>query len=158
MKFAIAVFMLLAVTGAMAEEWPAACGPKNEKFELKVEKPVDAEAPVPPEQAAVYFVTKLSRFNRAVYMVAIDGAWVGALRGDSYFRTTVPAGVHHACLWVKGMTLGLVELNVAPTQTYYVRGHWRTGFLHGGVDAEVISSDEGKYLVSTSKRSTITRK
>ncbi len=57
------ILLLLLAIGAVAEDWPAACGPKkreirsDEKFDLKVDKSV-TEAPVPADQAAVYFVSK----------------------------------------------------------------------------------------------------
>jgi hypothetical protein len=141
-----------------AEEWPPSCGPKTEKYDLKIEKTAGTKISASSDQSTVYFVTKLSRLNRAIYMVAIDGAWVGALRGDSYFHTTVTSGVHHACLWVNHMRPVLLELNLTPGKTYYVRGHWVPGFARASIDAEIVSSDEGAFLVSTSKQSAITRR
>lgn len=148
----------LFAPNSVGEQWPASCGPKDEAYDLTIERAVAPEPSAPSEHAAVYFLTKLSRLNRASYMVAIDGKWVGALRGDSYFRTTALAGIHHACLWVKHMRPTLLELNLAAGKTYYVRGHWLKGFARANIGAELINPDEGAFLVSTSKRSTITRR
>ena len=72
------ILLLLLAIGAVAEDWPAACGPKkreirsDEKFDLKVDKSV-TEAPVPADQAAVYFVSKTANSEAPPIMVALDG-------------------------------------------------------------------------------------
>jgi hypothetical protein len=139
---------------------PPTCGDMGAKFAVKSSKgPQMAE----PEtgKALVYFIEEdnNAQFVTHTSRIGIDGKWMGATYGSSYFSFSVDPGVHHLC---------------ATTQAGLAANDVRTALAHftaeaGGVyyfdmknisirDSSTISwddatllpvdSDEGKYLTS----------
>ena len=94
------VTLLLMLTGiARAQMWPAGCGKDDVQFKVKTDK----KPPVPgsPEtgKAQIIFVEAVKGpFGTApVARFGVDGAWVGADRGTSYFVVSVDPGEHQLC-------------------------------------------------------------
>ncbi|MGA3046063.1 MAG: hypothetical protein ABSD67_05540 [Terracidiphilus sp.] len=73
---------------------PDACGDDSVKFNVKTEKNQPAPAPPAAGKAQIIFVNDAKGWSARYGM---DGAWVGANDGDSYFAVTVDPGEHHLC-------------------------------------------------------------
>jgi hypothetical protein len=108
---------------------PDACGDDKAQFEVKTEEGQPAPAPPPSGKAQVIFIdddsVKTSGFSFTTFRYGMDGAWVGANKGNSYFVLTVDPGVHHLCVspqTVSGkgrMTVGIASFTAEPDKTYY---------------------------------------
>src|ERR1022692_4903336 len=80
--------------------------------------------------------------------VSLDGSWVGANRGASYFFFPVEPGEHHLCAdWqsappsVVGRKLALSNLGAEPGQTYYLRARFVEGariYQHPQTNSETV--------------------
>jgi hypothetical protein len=164
MKTAVVLILLAASAFAQDEAAltaaEAACGPKNVKFDANQDS---TQHPTPqPEagKALVYVVQD----NGAVFCTecpltkaGLDGSWVGANQGDSYFFFPVSPGEHHLCInwqsWLESRSRAFAMANFTAEEgkTYY----FRERFLHftgseGSFTLELSNSDEGKYLVASS--------
>jgi hypothetical protein len=104
MRREVKLFLLMFATtmvasAARAEVWPAGCGKDDVQFKVKTDK----RSPIPgsPEagKAQIIFVeTVKGPFGTApVARFGVDGAWVGANRGTSYFVVSVDPGEHQLC-------------------------------------------------------------
>jgi hypothetical protein len=97
--FGTVVLVAMLAGTAGAQMWPAACGKEDVQFKVKTDK----KAPVPgaPEagKAQIIFVEAVKGpFGTApVARFGVDGAWVGADRGTSYFVVSVDPGEHQLC-------------------------------------------------------------
>jgi Protein of unknown function (DUF2846) len=105
-----------------------ACGPANVNFDVKFDYQGQHLPTYNPSQALVYFVQtqNLDVINRFTVRVAVDGAWVGANHGDSYFFTAVEPGAHHLCArWQsklsRAQVITLNDLDAEAGKTYYFR-------------------------------------
>jgi hypothetical protein len=94
--------------------------------------------------------------------MGIDGAWIGATHGSSFFYVSVDPGVHHLCAsWQRKVVLGSGDLTSAAHFTaeagsvYYfvVRDIWA---LNGPRDMNLspLDGDEGQLLVNRFSLST----
>ena len=139
---------------------PTACGAMQAKFEVRPSKNLQLPAPEA-GKALVYFLEEdtNTQFITHTSRIAVDGKWMGATYGSSYFSFKVDPGVHHLC---------------ATTQTGIATGDVLTALAHftaeaGGVyyfdmknislrvssiiysnDATLlpVDTDQGKYLTS----------
>jgi hypothetical protein len=102
-NFLLATFLLTSLV--FAQNQPAssakipACGAPESRFEVRTDSGQHSAQPEP-GKALVYFIQDDSDFAsrpRPTARVAIDGHWVGATHGDSYFYFSVDPGVHHLC-------------------------------------------------------------
>lgn len=103
----IAFVALLLAASALAQDQAAitaaeaACGPSNIKFDAKQDSTQHPTAQPDPDKAVVYIVqdTGLVQCKRCVLTkVGMDGAWVGANHGSSYFFFSAEPGEHHLCV------------------------------------------------------------
>jgi hypothetical protein len=105
-----------------------------------------------------------------VTRLGLDGAWVGANKGNSYFAYTVESGDHHLCTnWsyaFKSLSkkVGMSSFKAEAGKTYYFQARIRmilhnTGSTQTGANAPEmedrldrvsLSEDEGKYFVKIS--------
>jgi len=93
--------------------------------------------------------------------MGVDGAWVGANEGRSYFGFVIDPGVHHLCVsgqWSRLISPPLIALHrvVAKAGEIY---YFRVRFLYsrsGGINLglEAADEDEGQFLRQTSMYST----
>jgi len=122
--------LLLAFTLAFANRssaatLPDACGDDKITFEVKTQK--DQPAPAPPDagNAQIVFVEKFDSLGFCIgcevtTRVGVEGKWVGANHGNSYFAYTVTAGEHHLCVDWRSVEdhlrrkVGLASLNAEP--------------------------------------------
>lgn len=109
---------------------PDACGDDGARFDVKTEEGQPAPAPPPAGKAQIVFIdddaVKTSGFSFTTFRYGMDGAWVGANKGNSYFALNVDPGVHHLCMSpqtvvAKGrMTVGIMAITVEANKVYYV--------------------------------------
>jgi hypothetical protein len=131
MRFRSGVFLCLCALAplrAAARVLPEACGEEGFKFKVTVQK---GAAPMPapvPGKARLVFIETLDKHGvlgpAPTVRYAVDGGWVGANKGDSYFILDVDPGVHQVCAnWqavnTTGRNFGLAQLNAAADHTYY---------------------------------------
>ncbi len=160
----------LACAGqAQATTLPDACGDDKVKFDFKTEKNQPAPAPPEPGKAQIVFVENenqmIGPFMYATVRYGMDGAWVGANKGDSYFTVTVDPGVHHLCAsWQSAIHMLKKNIDVAfftaePGKVYYFAaqvlviptGKNSANYTFG---LSQLNEDEGKYRVKAWKRAT----
>jgi hypothetical protein len=166
------MFALMACFGslgsglAVAQYWPAACGPEN--VEYKVSKQASAGPVVAdPAKATLVFVQRFGPcLGCSTTRVGLDGGWVGAVKGGAFFSVTVPAGEHHVCaVWSGPMVVsegrfGLTELQAEAGKVYYFEPLIVT-FGQGDrpmLLLNALSGDMGAFLVGQSDKSASTAK
>jgi len=150
----------------------AACGPKNVKFEVKQDTPPDPAQPTP-GKALVYMIEDLGQCPDCVGLrgsltdvadaltrVGMDGTWVGANQGNSYFFFAVDPGEHHLCInWQSRLELrshafAMANFTAEEGKIYYFRERLFPGENDYFLDLDPVNSDQGKYLVAISAFST----
>jgi hypothetical protein len=168
---------------------PDACGDDSVKFDVSMQKDRPVLAPPPDGKAQIVFVESWvknmpSIGGGPIVRFGMDGAWVGANKGDSYFALTVDPGVHHLCASVqtisgrmKKNSVGMTSFTAELGKTYYyqftftqsggmVMGASGPGVTNGGggmqvnysFDFAAVPEDEGKYHVKASQFATSSQK
>lgn len=137
----------------------AACGPKDVKFDAK-QDPTQHPAPQPDaDKALVYVVQEMGEEQCkgcALTKVGVDGAWVGANQGSSYFFFSTSPGEHHLCLnWQSrfetlSRAFALADFTGAAGRVYYFRARIFPGHGDYSFDLDLINRDQGKFLVASS--------
>ncbi|HUI40682.1 MAG TPA: hypothetical protein VL523_01820 [Terriglobia bacterium] len=132
----------------------SACGPRNSQIEVTVDASQHSTPAPEAGKALIYVVQEdniRSRFG-------VDGKWVGASNGLTYFLVPIDPGEHHLCAMSRlGMStqVSLHALKAVAGETYYIVPH-RVG--NGEYDTQFALSeadpDEGKDLVARAKYST----
>jgi hypothetical protein len=105
MKPSLRAFFLcasLACAGQVrATALPDSCGDDKVKFDVKTEEGQPPPAGPTEGKAQIVFIENenqmIGPFMHATVRLGMDGAWVGANYGNSYFALTVAPGVHHLC-------------------------------------------------------------
>lgn len=167
------LFVLIAVSASAQNSGRAllpqgACGPMDVQFQTKVESGSHADPHVESGKALVYVIED-QRFKGAkevTVRIGLDGAWVGATRGDSYLFFAAEPGEHHLCgnvtpgVLSSGRTTSLFGLTTEAGKTYYLRARTTGGpssaLEHNGlndmlsIDLDLVNKDEGKFLVASS--------
>jgi hypothetical protein len=88
---------ILAISTAAQAALPKACGDESAQFKVKGEN-VHSLPAASSDKAQIVFLERLSNNpGNGTVRFAVDGAWVGADRGNSYFVMNVDPGVHHLC-------------------------------------------------------------
>jgi hypothetical protein len=157
--------VLLASSFALAQDQAAigaaeaACGAKDAKFDAR-QDPTQHPAPQPgADKALVYVVQEIGeeRCKRcALTKIGMDGAWVGANQGSSYFFFSTDPGEHHLCLnWQsrfekRSRAFALADFTAAAGQVYYFRARIFPGHNDYSFDLDPINGDQGKFLVAVS--------
>jgi len=154
-----------------AQSWASSpldsCGAKDVSFQINKQKGDAAKPFSSPDKAKLVFVQRNERcIGCSVTRVGIDGAWIGANKGDSYFAVTIEPGEHHVCAnW--GAPLARTEAKVELTDLQAEAGkvyYFETEVASYGqnrapqMNLKRLSSDEGAFLVSRSEMAVATPK
>lgn len=145
----------------------AACGPEETHFDLKTSGASHSIAQPEPGKAMLYVIgydgnqNILCKGCAIVARVGLNGAWVGAVNGDSFLSTSVAPGEHHLCtqwqsrLSIRSKYLALNSFTAEAGKTYYFRMRLIMQGQQGPplLDLEQINNDQGKYMVLTSRTS-----
>jgi hypothetical protein len=163
-----AAFLFLLLTSpALAQNSPSqpavasGCGAANARFDVKNVKGQDA--PTQPEagKALVYFIQDDSEYAglfAPTTRAGVDGAWVGATHGNSYFAFSVAPGEHHLCASLQtseganpSSARALVHFTAEAGNVYYfrVKTKWHRDYANTVIDFTPVDSDEGMLLAST---------
>jgi hypothetical protein len=135
------------------------CGDPSIKFEVKTTR---EQHPAQPEagKALVYFIEDDSDFEsnpKPTTRMGVDGQWVGATHGNSYFFLRVDPGVHHLCAsWQTAVILGqrhesaAVHFTAEAGGAYYfkIRNKWLREHGTSSVSLEPLDSDEGQLMAN----------
>jgi len=166
MKSAL-VLMLLTLSAFAQQEAPAvaaACGPKDVKYEAKLDESQHALAQPEAGKALVYFIQDIGVVNCIgacmTTRIGVDGAWVGANQHNSYFSVSVEPGEHHVCASPQsrllpkasakyaGVVLALSHFAAEAGQIYYFRMRSFGAPSQMVFDMDPIDSDQAKYLMA----------
>ena len=152
----LAVFLgalpVLAQDEAATARTGAGCGLGTGMFDVKA---TDLKHPVgQPEQgkALVYFFVDF--VTAPTMRVGVDGSWVGANEGKSYFFFQVAPGEHNVCTeWQSGTfkksseRVGeAIHLTAEAGKTYYLRLNFGYQRMH----LELSDEAEGHFLIGSS--------
>lgn len=176
MKFGFGV--LLVCISLVSSEYihatvlPDACGKGNVNFSVTTQP--GAAAPDNPKtnEAQIVFIETIEKEGMGLCIgcgvttrFGVDGSWVGANNGGTYFVYDVPAGEHHLCAnWQSRLSMfnknvGVAEVNAEPGKVYYFEAKVvmkRFDAGNGMTDQtnrlylKQLSEDEGKYAVKIS--------
>lgn len=136
-------------------------GPDDVSFSVKTSEGTHPSATAEPGKALVYVIGQdLTACNSCgkVVRVGVDGAWAGAMDFGSYMSFTVEPGEHHLCTnWQSFFAgskkpVGLANLTAEAGKIYYFRIR-AFAFHQVFVDLDPINTDDGQYLVASSKMS-----
>jgi hypothetical protein len=163
---ALLLSAFLACAGqAAANTLPDSCGDDKVKFDVATQESQPAP-PAPPEgKAQIIFIQTenqmVSPFSDATIRFGMDGSWVGADNGNSYFALTVDPGVHHLCAsWQSVLgtfkkNVGLTLFTAEPGSIYYFAAQVTVTSRDNVTFAlSQLNEDEGKYRLKLSKLST----
>ena len=162
MKAALVFFCLSASALAQQTQYqprlPAACGSAGTSFNVHLNR--SQHGPVPPEagKAMIYFIHEAGLPSGHLAIAypttkyALDGTWVGAGHGDSWFAVPVTPGEHHLCAALQSsfvdQRVELAHLTLEAGGAYF----FRTRLVLSGtvelLELNPIDSDEGEYLIS----------
>lgn len=161
---ALAVLLVAAIQ-AEASILPDSCGNDKIKFEVKTIKDQSAPAMVEAGKAQLILIQSenhmVSPFHDATVRWGMDGSWVGADNGNSYFSLAVDPGIHHVCAnWQSAFKT--LKKNVDLTSFTAESGHIYYFQVDVNVESKYsvsfalsqINGDKGQYLVKTSALST----
>jgi len=143
------------------------CGSSKDGWDVKTvkEHPPD---PQPQDGKALVYVIQtmvdapLIGGNKATTRLGMDGTWVGANHGDSYFSLSVDPGEHSICtdwqsaLFTRSGLVSAADLNAKAGMTYYFRIRVRdvTNERSGDVEIERIYKSEARLLLPKSEFAT----
>jgi Protein of unknown function (DUF2846) len=143
------------------------CGSSKAGWDVKTAKD-HPPAPKPQDGKALVYVIQtmvdapVIGGNKATTRLGVDGAWVGANHGDSYFFFPVDPGEHSICtdwqstLYTRSGLASAADLNAEAGGTYYFRIRVRdvTNYRQGDVEIEPIARAEANLLIGHSSFST----
>jgi hypothetical protein len=145
----IALFAMLFAASAFAQNpsagLPAACGPRDASFNVKLNKSQHTLGQPESGKARVYFIQDSYPVTTNI---GVDGTWVGANRESSYFSVSVEPGVHHLCANIQshavGHQMGLAYFTAEAGGTYYYRMRLFSAFFA----LDPVNSDEAGRMIA----------
>jgi hypothetical protein len=151
----VALIIFFAAS-AFAQAPPANCGDDNVSFKVKLSGSQHAPAQPDPGKARVYFIHDAGTGSTLGYptvKLAMDGAWVGANHGNSYFTISVEPGEHHVCVTLQSSLVAqrvqLAHFTAEADKVYYYCTRLVMSRSIELLELEPIDSDQGKYLVAS---------
>lgn len=156
----IAALIMLFAASAFGQAPPvgsvAACGAGNVSFKVKLDDSQHTMAQPEPGKARVYFVQEggtSSTIGYPTVKIGMDGAWVGANHGNSYFSVSAEPGEHHLCATLQSSFVAqrveLAHFTAEAEKVYYYRTRLVLSRRVELLELEPIDSDQGKYLTET---------
>lgn len=163
MKILLAILSLclsaLAADKAAVAKALAACGPDDFQFDVKTDKHKHPAAQPEAGKAIVYLIEDQGNqcfFCAATVRFGVDGAWVGATHGRSYFFFAVTPGEHHLCAdWQRlppsDKVVSLSHFTAEAGKIYYFRTRLVTAYSRSGylLDLDPIDSDQAQLLLAS---------
>ena len=137
------------------------CGPNEGQYDVSTDKKNHPAAQPESGKALVYVIEDME--GGPTMRVGLDGSWIGANKGKSYFFFSVEPGDHQLCTnWQSGVFKKTAErigsatgVNVEGGKVYYFRIQvYERGERDHTVKLEPVEAAEGQFLVSSSWYST----
>src|SRR5208283_5801278 len=103
MKLLLALLLFALPAFAQTTATPAAapgCGSEDYKFDVKTDKGKHPQFQPDSSKALLYFIEDDSNFEsipKPTTRIGLNGQWIGATHGNSYFSISVNPGEHHLC-------------------------------------------------------------
>jgi hypothetical protein len=165
---------LVYVAQARAAVLPDSCGDDKVKFDVATKKNQPAPAGPLAGNAQIVLIETLDgcvTCGTVTTRFGMDGAWVGANKGSSYFTLDTAPGEHHLCTdWQSDFDflkqkVGLISFTAEAGKVYYFEAKVAivTHQNGPGPDSNLetdrtlafaqLSDDDGKYRVKVSKLS-----
>jgi hypothetical protein len=165
----VALLLILLASPVFAQEtsdsnnplW--ACGPAATKFDVTVTPAADVVPVQVPSagKALVYVIEDLGQadypsISSPTFRIGLDGAWIGGLKGRSFFSFSVSPGEHHLCSnWQLrrdeySAFNALANFTAESGEVYYFRLRFPSSYRVPQLDFERTNRDEARYLVSFS--------
>ena len=152
--FIALLFAATAFAQTPSSSLPAACGPKDTGFIVKLDDSQHTLVQPEPGKARVYFIQEKGVDHPILLTkIGLDGAWIGTDKNSSYFSVNVEPGEHHVCASVQshlGHPVGLVHFTAEAGSVYYFNARViyqdsAAAYLFFGA----IDSDQGKYQIAS---------
>ena|ERR1700732_1220173 len=159
------LLLFLVASAASAQSAPGVatapgCGASDVSYSVETDKNQHPFAKPDAGKALVYFVQDDSNFDaigKPTVRAGLDGAWVGATHGSSYFYFPVDPGEHHLCASWQGK--GQQRFSAATDFTakageiyfFVVQDTWvwpKGSSLLETTDLKPVNVDEGQLLAS----------
>ena len=159
--------VLLFASPVFAQDHPAAaaanggCGPSEAQFDVKTSQNQHPVGQPESGKALIYVFEDME--HGPTMRAGLDGAWVGANKGKSYFFFSVDPGDHQLCTnWQSGTfkktakRIGsAITLTAEAGKVYYLRTQvYERSEQDRNVKLEPVESAEGQFLISASSFST----
>jgi hypothetical protein len=137
--------------------WTTACGPSKTSFDVEYDSKQRPLPPIEAGKARVYFIHdagSLDSFTGAypTTKFALDGAWVGADRNDSWFSISVEPGEHHICAdlqtHVHQRRTEFAHFTAEAGKVYYYRTRIVMSQQVELLELEPVDSDQAGYLMT----------
>ena len=142
----------------------AACGPSDVEFDVTTDKTSQPAGQAEDGKALVYIIEEhigsCGITCRPTTKVGLDGSWVGANQGDSYFSFAVAAGEHHLCAnWQSKFAfnrrlVALTNFIAEAGKVYYFRMRIEEVKGRSVFDLDPVNSDQAQLLVASFPLST----
>lgn len=162
-KIAIVLFLLASPALAQKPTDPPVapgCGTDDANFEVTKVKDQHPVTQPEAEKALVYFIEDDREYGptrKPTMLAGLDGRWVGATHGNSYFYFSAAPGEHHLCAsWQgKSQTRAVAHFTAHTGKVYYFGVKNRAGTYQAyGIEFGPLDSDQGLLLASTLPLST----
>ncbi|MGB6961310.1 MAG: DUF2846 domain-containing protein [Candidatus Acidiferrum sp.] len=149
-------FFIAAWPVRAQDQAAAGCGPSQVLFDVKTDDTKHPEGQSENGKALVYFF--VDYITAPTMRVGVDGSWVGANEGKSYFYFTVEPGEHNVCTEWQSSTFKksserigeALHLTVETGKTYYLR----LNFSYQRMNLELTDIAEAHFLMGSSLYST----
>ncbi|HTA51226.1 MAG TPA: DUF2846 domain-containing protein [Candidatus Acidoferrum sp.] len=140
------------------------CGSSKDGWDVKTVKE-HPPAPKPADGKALVYVVQtmvdapVIGGNKATTRLGVDGMWIGANHGNSYFFFPVDPGEHSICtdwqsaLYTRSGLASAADLNAQAGRTYYFRIRVRdvTNYRPGDVEIGPLDTSEARLLLGNSE-------
>lgn len=169
--FVLSAVPALAQDSAMAARTAAGCGSDNPQFDVKTDKSQHPLGQVPDGKALVYIFESektdadLFKIGAVTIRVGLDGQWIGANHGNTYFYFAVDPGDHNICAnWQSSLTrlsklASAASLTAEPGQSYYFQARVdERSHDTPAIWLEPVDPAEAKILISSASLSTFKAK
>jgi hypothetical protein len=149
-------FTAFAFAQASSAISPTACGPDNISFKVNLDESQHRLTQPDPGKAQIYFIHDAGSGSLIAYptvKVALDGEWIGANHGNSYFSVAIDPGQHHICINLQSslveQRVELAHFTANADSVYYFRTRLVMSRSVELLELDLIDSDQGKYLIAT---------
>lgn len=158
MKIALIAYLFTASALAQGQQAfvPRVCGSGNVNFKVKLDYGLHSVAQPEPGKALVYFIHDAGTDVLLAYpttKMAMDGAWVGANHGNSYFSISVDPGEHHLCTALQSSIVEdrseFAHFTADAGKVYYYRTRLVMSRAVELLELDAIDSDQGHYLIAS---------